>query len=182
MDELDLEPLLSRLADPDKAVRAEAMQGLVAIGRPAVPACIALLQNADWRVRYRAAEALGLIGDAAAYAPLTAALGDEKDHVRYMAAKGLGLLGDPGAVSHLAAVQRDSNEFVRRSAAGSLGRIGGEEAIRALRAALADETADGVREAILAALHDVETDGPKGRSSSTEGVSGMGVRASRRSR
>ncbi len=160
----DLQALLSRLADPDKAVRAEAMQGLVAIGRPAVPACIALLQNVDWRVRYRAAEALGLIGDAAAYAPLTAALGDEKDHVRYMAAKGLGLLGDPRAVVLLAAAQRDENEFVRRSAAGSLGKIGGEEAVEALRAALTVEAADGVRAAILAALRDVGNDCPQDRS------------------
>ncbi len=145
----DLQTLLS---DPDKSVRAGAMHGLVAIGKPAVPACIALLQNGDWKVRYRAAEALGLIGDGEAYAPLIAALDDGKDHVRYMAAKGLGLLGDPRAVSRLRAMQRDENEFVRRSAARSLGRIGGEEAVRALHAALVDEATDGVRAAILEAL------------------------------
>jgi len=158
-NEQDLQTLLSRLSDPDKAVRAEAMHGLAAIGRPAVPACIALLQDGDWKVRYRAAEALGLIGDGEAYAPLTAALGDEKDHVRYMAAKGLGLLGDPRAVTRLGAMQRDENEFVRRSAAGSLGKIGGEEAIGMLRAALRDEAVEGVRAAILAALHDAGADG-----------------------
>ena len=43
--------LLAGLSDPDKAVRAEAMHGLAAIGRPAVPACIALLQDGDWKVR-----------------------------------------------------------------------------------------------------------------------------------
>jgi HEAT repeat protein len=151
--------LLAGLSDPDKAVRAEAMHGLAAIGRPAVPACIALLQDGDWKVRYRAAEALGLIGDGEAYAPLTAALGDGKDHVRYMAAKGLGLLGDPRAVTRLGAMQRDENEFVRRSAAGSLGKIGGEEAIGMLRAALRDEATEGVRAAIHAALHDAGADG-----------------------
>ncbi|WP_305066610.1 HEAT repeat domain-containing protein [Methanoculleus sp.] len=155
----DLQTLLSRLSDPDKAVRAGAMHALVAIGNPAVPACIALLQNDDWKVRYRAAEALGLIGDGEAYAPLTAALDDEKDHVRYMAAKGLGLLGDPRAVARLRAMQHDENEFVRRSAARSLSMIGGEEAVLALRAALEGEATDGVRAAILEALRDIGTDG-----------------------
>ncbi|MDD2473325.1 MAG: HEAT repeat domain-containing protein, partial [Methanoculleus sp.] len=122
----DLRALLSRLTDPDKAVRAEAMHGLAAIGKPAIPACIALLQNDDWKVRYRGAEALGLVGDGEAYAPLVAALDDAKDHVRYMAAKGLGLVGDPRAVAHLGVMQHDENEFVRRSAARSLGKIGGE--------------------------------------------------------
>lgn len=155
----NLQTLLSRLSDPDKAVRAEAMHGLVTIGKPAVPACVALLQNGDWKVRYRAAEALGLIGDGEAYAPLIAALEDEKDHVRYMAAKGLGLLGDSRAVARLGLMQRDENEFVRRSAARSLGRIGGEEAVRALRAALEEEATDGVRAAILEALREARADG-----------------------
>lgn len=158
-DEQDLHTLLARLSDPDKGVRAEAMHGLVTIGGPAVPACIALLHDDDWKVRYRAAEALGLIGDDRAYAPLTAALGDGKDHVRYMAAKGLGLLGDPRAVAHLRAVQRDENEFVRRSAAASLGKIGGAEAVAALRSALEDEAIGGVREVIVAALRDAGADG-----------------------
>jgi HEAT repeat protein len=154
----DLQTLLFRLSDPDKTVRAGAMHGLVRIGKPAVPACIALLESNDWKVRYRAAEALGLIGDCEAYAPLIAALEDGKDHVRYMAAKGLGLLGDSRAVAHLGLMQRDENEFVRRSAARSLGRIGGDEAVRALRAALQDEETDGVRAAILEALRDIKAD------------------------
>mgnify|MGYP000886253841 FL=1 len=156
-DRLNL--FLSRLSDPRKAVRAEAASRLAALGRPAVPACIALLQNDEWRVRYRAAEVLGLVGDGEAYAPLVAALGDEKDHVRYMAAKGLGLIGDPRAVAHLGRMQHDENEFVRRSTASSLGKIGGEEAIGLLRAALDVEETDGVRAAIRAALREAGVDG-----------------------
>ncbi len=155
----DLQPLISRLFDPDKAVRAEAMQRLAVIGQPAVPACVALLKDIDWRVRYRAAEALGLIGDGEAYMPLVAVLADEKDHVRYMAAKGLGLLGDSRAVAHLGAMQRDENEFVRRITARSLGVLGGAEAITLLRAALDDETDEGVRATIRAALRDVGAEG-----------------------
>lgn len=157
-DRPDLETLISRLFDPEKAVRAEAMHGLVAVGRPAVPACIALLTDSDWRVRYRAAEALGLLGDGEAYAPLVAALDDEKDHVRYMAAKGLGLLGDPRGVGLLGRMRDDENEFVRRSAARSLGTIGGGEAVSALREALEGETVDGVRAAIIEALRDAGVD------------------------
>lgn len=156
-DRLDL--LLSRLSDPEKAVRAEAASRLAALGRPAVPACIALLQNDEWRVRYRAAEVLGLVGDGEAYAPLALALGDGKDHVRYMAAKGLGLVGDRRAVAHLGRMQHDENEFVRRSAASSLGKIGGEEAIGLLRAALDVEVNDGVRAAIRGALREAGADG-----------------------
>jgi HEAT repeat protein len=155
---LNIQALLVRLSDPDKAVRADAMHGLVEAGKPAVPACIALLRDSEWRVRYRAAEALGLIGDGAAYVPLTGALDDGKDHVRYMAAKGLGLLGDPRAIERLGLMQRDENEFVRRSAARSLGMIGGESAVLALRAALKDEATDGVRAAILEALRDTGAD------------------------
>lgn len=158
-EQKSLHALIARLSNPDKAVRAEAMRGLAAIGRPAVPACVTLLQDGDWRVRYRAAEALGLIGDEKVYTPLIAALGDEKDHVRYMAAKGLGQLGDPRAVAHLRAVQRDENEFVRRSAASSLGKIGDGGAVGALRAALEDETTESVRAVILSALRAAGADG-----------------------
>jgi len=157
-DRLNIRTLINRLSDREKVVRAEAMHGLVAIGKPAVPACIVLLQNDDWKVRYRAAEALGLLGDGEAYAPLIAALDDEKDHVRYMAAKGLGLLGDPRAIGHLGRMRNDENEFARRSAARSLGAIGGEDAIVALREALADETADGVRVALREALNELGAD------------------------
>lgn len=157
-DRLNIQTLINRLSDREKVVRAEAMHGLVAIGKPAVPACIVLLQNDDWKVRYRAAEALGLLGDGEAYAPLIAALDDEKDHVRYMAAKGLGLLGDPRAIGHLGRMRNDENEFARRSAARSLGAIGGEDAIVALREALAGETADGVRVALREALNELGAD------------------------
>ena len=155
-DRLDsrIKELISMLSDPEKGVREEAMRGFVAIGRPAVPACISLLESTDWRVRYRAAETLGLIGGHEAYDPLLSALQDSKDHVRYMAAKGLGLIGDSRAVASLAALQHDENEFVRRSAARSLGQIGGREAIRALRQALDTEREEGVRAAIVEALRD----------------------------
>jgi HEAT repeat protein len=158
-DEQDLQTLLARLSAQDKGVRAEATRGLVTIGESAVPACIALLHDDDWKVRYRAAEALGLIGDGRAHVPFIAALNDRKDHVRYMAAKGLGLIGDLRAVAHLKEAQRDENEFVRRAAATALGKIGGAEAVTALRGALENEAIGGVRETIIMALRDAGVDG-----------------------
>lgn len=159
-EDQNINTLLAGLHDPKKEARAEAMHGLVSLGRAAVSPCIALLRDEDWRIRYRAAEALGLLGDGSAYAALVGALDDEKDHVRYMAAKGLGLLGDPGAVEHLKSKQQDENEFVRLSVARALGRIGGAEAVLALRTAQCSEECDRVREGIEQALRDA---GAKGR-------------------
>ncbi len=150
-----VDSLLAGLCDPEKDVRAQAMRSLVAIGSPSVKPLSPALRDEDWRVRYRAAEALGLIADPAGFDPLVAALSDEKDHVRYMAAKGLGKLRDLRAVPFLIALQSDENEYVRRSVAVSLGAIGGEQAARALDGALDTETCEGVRDAIAAALREV---------------------------
>jgi len=102
------------------------------------------------RLRYRAAEALGLIGDGRAHVPFIAALNDRKDHgPAIWRPKGLGLIGDLRAVAHLKEAQRDENEFVRRAAATALGKIGGAEAVTALRGALENEAIGGVRETII---------------------------------
>ncbi|RXE55116.1 hypothetical protein ABH15_12870 [Methanoculleus taiwanensis] len=147
--------LVAGLRDPEKGVRAQAVRSLVAIGAPSMEALSPALRDEDWRVRYRALEALGLIADPAGFDPLVAALGDEKDHVRYMAAKGLGKLRDLRAVPFLIALQSDENEYVRRSVAVSLGAIGGEQAARALSGALDMEPCEGVRDAIAAALLEI---------------------------
>ena len=108
------------LRDPEKAVRAQATMALVAIGRPALDPLILLLDDQDWKVRYRAAEALGLLKEQGAVGPLTKRLSDEKDHVRYMAAKSLGMLKDPTAIEPLQRCMADENPYVRRMAGESL--------------------------------------------------------------
>lgn len=118
---------LTSLRDPDKRVRGQAARALAGLGEDAVPDLVSLLQNRDWRIRYRAAEALGMSGSTNAGAALIQALTDEKDHVRYMAAKSLGLLGVRSAVTPLIDRLSDENEYVRRMAEESLGMIGGEE-------------------------------------------------------
>ncbi|MDD4255028.1 MAG: HEAT repeat domain-containing protein [Methanofollis sp.] len=140
--------LVLALGDADKGVRARAMEGLVAQG--AVLPLVRALQNPAWRVRYRAAEGLGRIGDRRAVGPLVRALRDEKDHVRYMTAKALGLIADPAARDALLPLLSDPNPPARKAAAFALGRVGGAD--EALEAALVAEPSGAVRRAIRDAL------------------------------
>ena len=54
------------------------------------------LRNPDWCVRWRAAERLGIIGDASVVEPLTAALKDSNLYVRWKAAEALTRIKDVG--------------------------------------------------------------------------------------
>lgn len=116
--------LIEGLYGPDKAERAKCMEELVGCGKTAVLPLINLLDDDSWVIRYRAAEALGLIGDERAVTSLTVSLNDEKDHVRYMSAKSLGMFGMKESSISLIPLLRDENEYVRRITAVSLGKIG----------------------------------------------------------
>lgn len=118
-----VEPLVRALADPDKQVRAIASKALVRLGTIAVTPLIASLKTESWVVRYRAAEALGEIGDSRVPAALSSCLSDKKDHVRYMAAKGLSKQPDPSTEDALVRLLDDENPYVRRAAAGALGAL-----------------------------------------------------------
>jgi len=63
----------------------------------AVGRYVALLSDGDPSKRWRAAEALGRLGDPRALGPLASALQDPDWRVRMKAAWALGLLGDPRA-------------------------------------------------------------------------------------
>lgn len=143
---------LEALSDSDKGVRAQAASALAGLGEDAVPDLIQLLQDDDWRIRYRSAEALGMIRSAYARDPLVQALSDQKDHVRYMAAKALGFLGDRYAVSGLVRLLPDENEYVRRIVVSALGAIGGDEAKTALATRLSAEPDNKVGDAIREVL------------------------------
>ena len=116
--------LIQSLKDPEKGVRSQATQALVMMGEPAVKDLLNLLSNPDWKVRYRTAEALGMIGDDKAASPLIELLSDNKDHVRYMAAKSLSILRNPGAREALQRCQMDENAYVRKMASFALLKIG----------------------------------------------------------
>ncbi|MDR2854739.1 MAG: HEAT repeat domain-containing protein [Methanomicrobiales archaeon] len=114
------------LSAPDKEQRAKATDALVAYGETSVPALLAVLMHADWKVRYRAAEALGQIGSTgycrADIVPSLVALSDdEKDHVRYMAAKGLLQIEDPRARDVFQKLRDDSHSYTRAMAEKGLG-------------------------------------------------------------
>ncbi len=132
-DPNNIDILVKALSDRDKGVRAQAAKALGELGKPAVPRLTMLNNHADWRVRYRAAEALGMIPETDSISALILLLGDEKDHVRYMAAKSLGKLRAMEAVEPLIRSLKDENEFVRKVAAESLGAIGGDFAKKALK-------------------------------------------------
>ncbi|HEY7834323.1 MAG TPA: HEAT repeat domain-containing protein, partial [Ktedonobacterales bacterium] len=88
-----------------------------------------------WKIRVKAVEALGQLGDVRAVEPLIAAL---HDHVRWdqaSVAKALGELGDRRAVEPLiAALQKHAT--VRSAAAKALGQLGDARAVEPLIAAL----------------------------------------------
>ena len=78
------------LHSQEKSIRNRGMELFCCMGSAALPSLAELLSDDEWTVRYRAAEALGIIGGDDACSLLVPVLQDEKDHVRYMAAKGLG--------------------------------------------------------------------------------------------
>lgn len=147
-----LSELSGVLRSPDKSMRNRAMEVFSCIGQDAVPVLGALLCDDAWVIRYRAAEALGIIGGEAACGLLIPALQDEKDHVRYMAAKGLGRTAYVGAADAVAALLDDENEFVRASSARALGQMGCAEYVPHITGALEREEVDKTRIAMEEAL------------------------------
>jgi len=145
--------LIEGLYGPEKDERAKCMEELVQCGNTAVLPLIGLLDDDSWVIRYRAAEALGLIGDDRALTVLTGLLHDEKDHVRYMAAKGLGMFGKKESSISLIPLLRDENEYVRRIVAVSLGSIGASASAKsAIAAAIICEKDPAALEAMKVAL------------------------------
>lgn len=106
---------------------------------------IGLLDNADPAIQIAAAEALGIIGDVRAVAPLLVFLQGETDPqednaLREASAEALGRIGDPAAFDPLVERLRDVNEWVRRAAVEALGRLGDKRAVEPLADALQDDS------------------------------------------
>jgi hypothetical protein len=81
---------------------------LVAIGEQSVPALNeALDPHRPWLTAYRAAEALGQIGDGRAAGPLLEALRHPNSNVRWSAVRALAIVGDARALLDLRRVARD---------------------------------------------------------------------------
>jgi HEAT repeat protein len=97
------------------------------------------LEAHDPEVQFRAAEALGDIGDARSVAPLVNSLKtSEFEGVRWKSAEALSKIGDP-AVGPLITLLRHPVDDVRWKAALALGEIGNPEAIEPLITLLDDD-------------------------------------------
>jgi HEAT repeats/Bacterial SH3 domain len=100
--------LIAALGDPSHPLHHQAVDDLMAIGVPAVPALNdALNPNRPWLTAYRAAEALGQIGDGRAAGPLLDALRHPNSNVRWSAVRALAVVGDARALLELRRVARD---------------------------------------------------------------------------
>ena len=102
-------------------------------------AIILKLTDEDVDVRWKAAGALGRIGDAKAVDPLIKALNDEHEPVRYTVTGALGRISDIKAVDPLINALKDEYESMRWKAAEALGRMGDNRAVDPLINALWDE-------------------------------------------
>jgi len=100
--------LVGALGDPGHPLHHRAVNDLTAIGEAAVPALIeALRPHRPWLTAYRAAEALGQIGDGRAAGPLIEALNHPNSNVRWGAIRALATVGDARALFELRRVARD---------------------------------------------------------------------------
>lgn len=99
--------------------------------------------------RWRAAIALGRIGDAEAVGPLIEALRDKNKMVRGAAAEALGKIGNAQAVEPLIAALKDKDEFSREMAAKALGDLDNSKAVDPLIEALKDKEANVRKSAVV---------------------------------
>jgi hypothetical protein len=100
--------LIAALGDPTHPLHHQAVDDLVAIGPPAVPALNeALNPRRPWLAAYRAAEALGQIGDGRAAGALLDALRHPNSNVRWSAVRALAVVGDARALLELRRVARE---------------------------------------------------------------------------
>jgi hypothetical protein len=106
--------LIMALGDPTNSLHQHAADDLVAIGEAAVPALNeALSPHRPWLTSYRAAEALGQIGDGRAAGPLLEALRHPNSNVRWSAVRALSVVGDARALLDLRRVARDDRGKTR---------------------------------------------------------------------
>jgi hypothetical protein len=102
--------LISALGDPQHPDHARAVDTLVDIGPAAVPLLTdALDQRLPWLTSYRAAEALGYIGDGSATGDLIQALRHPNTNVRWSAIRALAQIGDLRAVLALRQMAHDDH-------------------------------------------------------------------------
>ncbi len=133
----------------------EAAKALVKIGKPAVEPLISSLKGMNWRIRVRAALALGEIRDLQAVEPLIATLNDKEHFMRASAVAALAKIDDPRTVEPLITALKDEHPFVRVVASRELGKLKYLRAAEPLLDALRDEDID-VRRSVVKALAEMK--------------------------
>lgn len=131
--------LASGVGEPNRAVRAAAVEAIGAIGQTDTAMIVAArLDDPAVEVREAAAEAVGKLGNPQVVSLLADAVSDPEERVRDSACRSLGLLRDARATESLLEALRDPSPKVRASAAGALGRVGNDQAVVPLILALND--------------------------------------------
>ncbi|MDI9633292.1 MAG: HEAT repeat domain-containing protein [Methanolinea sp.] len=138
--------------DRHPGVRWEAAEALARIGAPAVDALVGILHHPDEDVRWKAAIALGEIGDERAIPPLIELLGDPDRFVQSRAAYALGEFGRR-ATPLLRLALAQGNPRVRKGAITALREIRDPDALDDLQRALSDPDRAVVSAALDALMH-----------------------------
>ena len=124
---------LGNLSSDNYQDAADAMDGLASRGGSVLPELLTRLgDQTDPRLRWRAAEVLGRIGDPSSVDPLIAAVKDNDAGVRQMAVGALGKIADPKAAQPLIAALEDEEPAVQVRAALALGIAGDPSAVAPL--------------------------------------------------
>ena len=112
---------------------------------------IALLQDAEPRIRRRAALATGRVRLSEALPPLTTILQSDGDpEVRQMAAFAIGLIGDAAAAPQLMAAVADRDPLIQGRAAEALGLLAHKPATAAIGAMISAHVNAGVLNGVIA--------------------------------
>lgn len=152
--------LLAEMRNPDWDIKQRAADALREYAKTlyglkdpiAIEHLSEALNDADWTIRWGAAEALAWIGDPAAIPALKQAIADSVVEVRVAVLRALLEIGDPSsAPSIIHALANDKSNMVREAAAEALGIIGDIIALPALGRAL-DDPDPFVRVAAVQAL------------------------------
>jgi hypothetical protein len=131
-----IQELIRALGEPSHPVHSQAVDKLVEIGAPAVPALsAALAPTYPWLTSFRAAEALARIGDGRASGALINALRHPNSNVRWSAIRALAEVGDSRTLLALRRVAREDRsktswgESVADTAQLALDRLQSESAL-----------------------------------------------------
>ncbi|MCB9478497.1 MAG: HEAT repeat domain-containing protein [Deltaproteobacteria bacterium] len=127
-----VDPLMDKLASKDQYMATAALQGLIKIGNPAIPALVDGTQSKKAAVRKYSGYALGKIGGGKAVDAIRRLVADPEPEVRQQAARAFGTLGDKSAQINLVELLRDRSRKVRLEAIRSLSTMPSENVAKPL--------------------------------------------------